>query len=112
MPQDTAAARATPSSRFAGLPRVELVRNHAPAASGSGDVYAAQIFDTAGQPLAGADVVLLARMADGTVENIPLDSGAEPGTYRGTMPPGRSAPIDLRVRVMTSDKRVEIPVRP
>jgi len=37
---------------------------------------------------------------------------AEPGTYRGTGPPGRSALVDLRIRVRTSDKRVDIPLRP
>ena len=97
--------------RFPGLPRVEVVRSAA-AVAGQGDAYAVRISDTAGQPLAGADVLLLARMADGTVQNISLGSGSEPGTYQGTVPSGRAAPVDLRIRVTTSDKRVEIPLRP
>jgi hypothetical protein len=51
-------------------------------------------------------------MADGTVENIAMGALPEPGTYRGTVPTGRSTPVDLRVRVSTGDKFVEVPVRP
>src|SRR2546422_9712847 len=36
----------------------------------------------------------------------------ETATSRGTGPPGRSALVDLRIRVFTSDKRVEIPLGP
>jgi len=59
-----------------------------------------------------ADVLLVARMADGTVENVAMGALPEPGTYRGTVPTGRSTPVDLRVRVNTGDKFVEVPVRP
>jgi len=62
--------------------------------------------------LAGAEVSLVVSMADGTVLDIPLDPGPEPGTYRGTGPPGRSALVDLRIRVLTATKRVEIHLRP
>jgi hypothetical protein len=48
-------------------------------------------------------------MADGTVQSMLLHSGREPGTYQATVP-GSSAPVDLRVRITTSDKRVEIPL--
>ena len=71
-----------------------------------------RISDTAGQPLAGAEVFLVISRADGSVLDILLDPGPEPGTYRGTGLPGRSALVDLRVRVITSDKRVEIPLAP
>ena len=112
IPPTAAARRDTVSPRFAGLPRVELVRNPAAASEGRGEAYVARISDAAGQPLAGAEVSLVASMADGTVLDIPLEPGPEPGTYRGTGPPGRSALVDLRIRVLTSDKRVEIPLRP
>jgi hypothetical protein len=62
--------------------------------------------------MAGADVVLVAQMADGTVENIPMGALPERGTYRGTVPTSRSNPVNLRVRVSTGDKTVEVPVRP
>ena len=91
---------------------MELVRDPAAASEGRGEAYAVRISDAAGQPLAGAEVSLVVSMADGTVLNIPLDPGPELGTYRGTGPPGRSAIVDLRIRVLTSDKRVEIPLRP
>src|SRR5712691_784252 len=112
MPPPTAERRDVVSPRFAGLPRVELVRNPAAASEGRGEAYTARIWEAAGQPLAGAKVSLVGSMADGTVLDIPLDPGPEPGTYRGTGPPGRSALVDLRIRVLTSDKRVEIPLRP
>ena len=59
-----------------------------------------------------AYVLLVAHMADGTVENIAMGALAEPGTYRGTVPTSHSTPVDLRVRVSTDDKSVEVPVRP
>ena len=89
---------------------MELVRE--PVSLGWGESYAVRLLDPAGRPMAGADVVLVAQMADGTVENIPMGALPEPGTYRGTVPTGRSTPVDLRVRVTTGDKLVEVPVRP
>ena len=108
-PSDAMATRIT-SPRFLGLPRVEVLGSTA-AAWSQGATYAVQISDPAGRPLAGADVLLLAGMADGTVQSMPLHSGPEPGTYQATVP-GGSAPVDLRVRITTSDKRVEIPLSP
>jgi len=96
------------SPRFAGLPRVELSRE-AGTASGT---YAVRIVDPAGKPLGDAEVLLLARMPDGTVENVRMSFYPDHGTYRGTLPPTRSSPVDLRVRVITGDKRVEIPLGP
>jgi hypothetical protein len=58
------------------------------------------------------EVLLVARMADGTVERIAMGALPEPGTYRGTVPIGRSTPVDLRVRMTTGDESLEIPVRP
>jgi hypothetical protein len=98
--------------RLAGLPRVDLVRDPAAASEGRVEAYVARISDAAGQPLAGAEVSLVGSMQDGAVFDILLEPGPEPGTYRGTGPPGRSALVDLRIRVRTSDKRVEIPLRP
>ncbi len=108
-PSDTMGTGIT-SSRFPGLPRVEVLSSTA-AAWSQGGTYAVQISDPAGRPLAGADVLLSAGMADGTVQSMPLHSGPEPGTYQATVPAG-SAPVDLRVRITTSDKRVEIPLSP
>ncbi|PYM68648.1 MAG: hypothetical protein DME03_23915, partial [Candidatus Rokuibacteriota bacterium] len=59
-----------------------------------------------------AEVLLIARMADGTLENVRMGFVPEQGTYRGMLPPVRSAPVDLRIRVITGDKRVEIPIGP
>jgi hypothetical protein len=59
-----------------------------------------------------ANVLLVARMADGTVENGVMGALPERGTDRGTVPTGSSTPVDLRVRVSTGDKFVEVPVRP
>ena len=112
MPPPAAESRDVVSPRLAGLPRVDLVRDPAAASEGRVEAYVARISDAAGQPLAGAEVSLVGSMEDGTVFDIPLEPGPEPGTYRGTGPPGRSALVDLRIRVRTSDKRVEIPLRP
>ena len=112
MPPPAAESGDVVSPRLAGLPRVDLVRNPAAALEGRVEAYVARISDAAGQPLAGAEVSLVGSMQDGTVSDIMLEPGPEPGTYRGTGPPGRSALVDLRIRVLTSDKRVEIPLRP
>ena len=110
-PPAAAGPEGTPPE-FVDLPRVELMRSPAAAVEGQGEVYAVRISDTGGQPLVGAEVLLFASMEDGTVENIPLGPGQEPGTYHGTATRARSAPIDLRIRVTTSDRRVELPLAP
>jgi len=114
-PRETASVSSPPEAvsrtiapRFAGLPRVELIRE----ASASGGAYAVRIADPAGKPLSDAEVLLIARMADGTLENVRMGFVPEQGTYRGVLPPVRSAPVDLRIRVITGDKRVEIPIGP
>jgi len=71
-----------------------------------------RILDSAGRPMVDAGVMLVARMADGTVENVAMGALTEPGTYRGTVPTKRSTPVDLRVRVTTGGGSVEVPVRP
>jgi len=106
---DAAASQAT-STQVVEAQHAELVG--APISRGWGDSYAVRVLDSAGQPMVGAGVFLLARMADGTVENIPMGALTERGTYRGTVPTSRSTPVDFRVRVTTGGRSVEIPVRP
>ena len=111
----SAAVRPSPSSkagppRFTGSPRAELARK--PESRGWGESYAVRLLSPAGQPMAGAKVWLVARMADGTVENVPMGALPEPGIYRATVPTSRSSPVDLRVRVRRGDKRVEVSVKP
>ena len=96
------------SPRFAGVPSVDVSREPG---SPTG-MYSARILDPAGRPLSDADVLLLARMSDGTVENVRMQFFPDRGTYRGALPPTRSSLVDLRVRVITGDKRIEIPVGP
>jgi len=115
LPRETASVPSSPepvsrtiAPRFAGLPRVELIRE----GSASGGAYSVRIGDPSGKPLSDAEVLLIARMADGTLENVRMGFVPEQGTYRGMLPPVRSAPVDLRIRVITGDKRVEIPVGP
>jgi len=103
-----AKSKATPP-RFAGSPRVELVRE--PVSVGWGESYAVRLLNPVGQPMAGVEVWLIARRADGTVENIPMGSLPELGVYRATVPTRRSAPVKLQVRVRNSEQRVDIPVR-
>jgi hypothetical protein len=90
--------------------RAELVGK--PVSRGWGDSYAVRLFDPAGRPMVVTGVLLVARMADGTVEKIPMAALPEPGTYRGTVPNGRSTPVDLRVRMTTGHKSLEVSVRP
>jgi hypothetical protein len=101
--------KATPT-QLVGSPSAKLVRG--PESRGWGLSYAVRLLDPAGRTMAGAAVELVAHMADGTVENIAMGALPEPGTYRGTVPTRRSTPVDLRVRVSTGDKFVEVPVRP
>jgi hypothetical protein len=107
--RDAATSKAT-RPRFAGSPRVVLARE--PVSRAWGKSYAVRLLNSAGQPMAAAEVWLVARRMDGTVEKIPMGALPELGTYRATVPTGRSAPIDLQVRVSTGDKRVEVPVKP
>jgi hypothetical protein len=84
----------------------------APVSRGWGDSYAVRLLNSAGQPVKLSGVLLVAHMADGSVENIAMGALPEPGTYRGTVPTGRSTPVDLRVRVRTGDKLIQIPLAP
>jgi hypothetical protein len=108
-PPGAVTSKAT-STQVVGPQRAELVG--APVSRGWGDSYAVRVLDSAGRPMVDASVVLVARMADGTVENIAMGALTEPGTYRGTVPTKRSTPVDLQVRVTTDGGSVEIPVRP
>jgi hypothetical protein len=97
--------------RFAGSPRAELARE--PVSIGWGESYAVRLLNPAGQPMSGAEVWLVARRGDGTVESIPMGALPELGTYRATVPTRPSAPVDLQVRFRIGEKRVEVvPVRP
>ena len=93
---------------FLGKHRAELVRG--PVSQGWGDSYTVRLLDPAGRPMVVFAVSLMARMADGAVENIAMGALPERGTYRATVPTGRSTPVDLRVRVQTGERFVEIPV--
>jgi hypothetical protein len=90
--------------------RAELVRE--PVSRGWGESYSVRLLDPAGRPMVVTDVLLVVRMADGTVEKIAMGALPEPGTYRGTVPIGRSTPVDLRVRMTTGDESLEVPLRP
>jgi hypothetical protein len=106
---EAATPKATPP-QLVGSHRAELVRG--PVSRRWGDSYEVRLLDPAGKPMAGAEVRLVARMADGTVQSIPMGSLPEPGIYRATVPTGRSSPVGLRVRVRTGDTHVEVPVKP
>jgi hypothetical protein len=96
------------SPRFPDLPRVDVSRE----AGSPNGIYSARILDPAGRPLTDADVLLLARMSDGTVENVMMQFSPDRGIYRGALPATRSSIVYLRLRVITGNKRIEIPVEP
>jgi len=101
---------ATPkATELGGSHHAKLVSK--PVSRGWGDSYVVRLLDPAGKPLAVAQVVLVAHMADGSVEYIAMGALPEQGTYRGTVPTGHSTPVDLRIRVSRGDKFVEVPVR-
>jgi hypothetical protein len=102
------AAKSQAAPLFLGKHRAELVRG--PVSQGWGDSYTVRLLDPAGRPMVVLVVSLMARMADGAVENIAMGALPERGTYRATVPTGRSTPVDLRVRVNTGERFVEIPV--
>lgn len=112
MPSDLpkSAIRPIRSKRFdANGPRAELARE--PRSVGWGDSYAVRLLNSAGEPMVVSAIVLIARMGDGTVENVAMGALPERGVYRATVATGRSAPISLRVRVSYGDQWVEITVR-
>jgi hypothetical protein len=96
------------SPRFPDLPRVDVSREPGT----PNGIYSARIVDPAGRPLTDADVLLLARMSDGTVENVMMQFSPDRGIYRGALPATRSSIVYLRLRVITGNKRIEIPVEP
>jgi hypothetical protein len=100
------------SSLNVGPPQVDVTRDPAPASNGGGEAFAVRLADSGGRPLAGAEVFLRIRTADGTTLDLALGAGANPGTYSITTPPLRSAPVDVRLRVVTNNTRVEIPLMP
>ena len=108
---ETATPDATPTPSESPL-RAELL--HEPVSRGWGNSYAVRLLNSAGQPMQVFGVLLVAHMADGSVEETAMGTLAEPGVYRGTVPTGRSTPIDLRVRVRirvsNGDRFVDIPV--
>ena len=110
-PAPTGMAFRPTTSGFARMPRVEMSRVSAPVA-GRDETYTIRLSDTAGRPLAGAEVSLLIRTEDGALLDLPVASGSEPGIYQATVPSIGPAAVDFRVRVATSDTRVEIPVTP
>jgi hypothetical protein len=102
-------ATSNAAAQFADSHRAELVQG--PVSRGWGDSYVVRLLDPAGQPMVAFEILLVAQMADGTVEKSPMGALPERGTYRATVPTDRSTPVDLRVRVSTGEKFVEIPVR-
>jgi hypothetical protein len=89
--------------------RAELARK--PQSVGWGDSYAVRLSSSSGRPMVVSQIVLIAHMADGTVENVAMGALPERGIYRATLPTDRSAPVTLQVRVSYGEKWVEIPVR-
>jgi hypothetical protein len=100
------------SERVKGLgadaPRAELTRE--PRSVGWGDSYAVRLVRPSGQPMVVAEIVLIAQMADGTVETIAMGALPEAGIYRATVP-RRSVPINIQVGVGSGENRVKIRVR-
>jgi hypothetical protein len=103
------AATSSAAPPLAGSHRAELVRG--PVSRGWGDSYVVRLLDPAGRPMVAFEILLVAQMADGTVEKSPMGALPERGTYRATVPTSRSTPVDLRIRVSTGEKFVEVPVR-
>jgi hypothetical protein len=99
---------ATGSSQSAGGHRAELLRT--PVSRGWGDSYVVRVSDAMGQPIVAINVWLVAHSADGTVDNVAMGALPDPGTYRATLPTGRSTPVTLHVRVRSGEKLFEVPV--
>lgn len=80
-----------------------------PVSLSSGQVieYTAQISDTQGRPLVATEVSMKAIMADGSAVTVYLEPGVELGTYRAMIP---RAPVDVRIRVLSSGKHFEVPL--
>jgi len=105
------AETATPDPpRSADSLRAKLVLGPVP--RGWGDSYSVRLLTSTGQPVEVSGVMLVAHKADGSVEKIGMGALPEPGMYRGTVPTGSATTVDLRIRVHTGDKFVEIPLTP
>jgi hypothetical protein len=72
-------------------------------------VYVVRISNTVGRPLPVAEASLVALTADGAALSIPLEPRPEPGEYHAIIPHDRTL-RDLRVRIVTTERRFEVPV--
>jgi hypothetical protein len=107
---DKATIRPARAKRLdADAPRAELARK--PRSLGWGDSYAVRLTNSTGQPMVVAEIVLIAQMADGSVETVAMGALPEAGIYRATVPAHRSAPTNLQVRVRYGEQRIGIPLR-
>jgi len=109
-PSAQAATPEATSTRSESPYRAELIGE--PVSRGWGNSYMVRLVNSAGQPMKVLGVLLVARMADGSAENVAMGALPEPGMYRGTVPIVHSTPVDLRVRVSVDDKFVEVPLTP
>jgi len=106
---ETATPDATPPRSEDPL-RAKLVQG--PVSRGWGDSYSVRLLTSTGQPVKVFGVTLVAHKADGSVEKIAMGALPELGMYRGTVPTGRASTVELRIRVHSGDKFVEIPLTP
>lgn len=109
-PSAQAATPEPTSTRSESPYRAELIGE--PVSRGWGNSYMVRLVNSAGQPMKVLGVLLVARMADGSAENVAMGALPEPGMYRGTVPIAHSTLVDLRVRVNVDDKFVEVPLTP
>jgi hypothetical protein len=74
-------------------------------------IYTVRLVDSGGAPVTDARVTLTARMADGMSAAAPLRQTGERGIYRGEVLFTMEGPWDLRVRVVSEGRRLELPLR-
>jgi hypothetical protein len=58
-----------------------------------GELLCCASLNSAGQQMEVSGILLVANMADGSVEQIAMGAQLEPGLYRGTVATGRSTPV-------------------
>jgi hypothetical protein len=100
--------RSPASSR---LPRGELASKPNGTGAARTITYTAKLRDPDNQPLVGANVTVHGTMRKGSSPLLTrLEPTGTPGVYRGRAAVGRQTPADVRVKVLVSGTRVEVPL--
>jgi len=72
--------------------------------------YTVRLADGAGRPVSDAVILLRGRNRDGTLVEASIDRASTEGMYEAALMLPRSALVDLALRIVRSNRVVEVPI--